>query len=745
MTLKSIVANKLEKLTSSLENSGYKCERFFASKSFLFVSCAVIFLVSIFLRSMFDIGSDTGFYLDLGRKIARGGHYYYDFFESNFPLSFYYYALQHKLAVVSGISPVILSEFFINFFALLSIFWSAKILQKAKIFDDKIAYNFLIIAFFLGFFWRIDAIKVMEFGTKTSLLLILLFPYFCYSFSRKIAFTKKDLIARGALMGLIPCLKPHYLIFILFFEAKNLYLRLRHKKNRLKILTHFLLEEDKLLMAFIGALYIFLMIKFTPEFFEFMIPMWSKLYMGYRDFEGFKDGFLQLLGYRMIWAIFPLLIFARKKITEDDVVIFLFFIAALILLLSENLGTMDQMTVFYAVATICFFKIIPDLLHSDLAPFGKNKFIIIILMLLPIFELELLPYTIFSVGGFVNLWWMLVPIYPFILWHDKNKKHHREIKKFFSPLRIVIFAVLYLAMLATAFASLKYINEFAHIVVNLGCLFVVLWFFEKRLNSFLSKSLSTLSIFVIITSFSMLTYSYVTSLLDVAKNKCCATQPNDLSRAAAYYIKTFAPQQNQAIITSSNLINHQFPLLNYFNKENPQKMALNFLVDSRKKPGILMFENNDAGWLFDNLYFLDDLNRQLRDPNTKVLLFKVRNDEIMKKFCRVSNLEFFLRDREFRKLFFQNFRFENRILVIQKSDEIVDSDKIVKSWDKKNQGDIFAFLDPSEEKITHDYEVYVRRDVGVVKKPKSCGEAEIKAPILEIAQQNKICNSSNHH
>jgi hypothetical protein len=152
MTSKSIAVNKFKKYAASFENAASGCHKIFASKSFLLISCTIIFAVSIFLRSMHDIGPDTGFYLDIAQKISRGGRYYYDFFESNFPLSFYYYALQQKLAVVSGISPIVLSEIFINILALLSISWSAKILQKTKINDDKIAYNFVIIAFFLGFF-----------------------------------------------------------------------------------------------------------------------------------------------------------------------------------------------------------------------------------------------------------------------------------------------------------------------------------------------------------------------------------------------------------------------------------------------------------------------------------------------------------------------------------------------------------------------------------------------------------------
>ena len=71
---------------------------YYSSRYFLFSVCAAIFLLSIFLRSFIDIGADTAIYIDVGRKIAKGGKYYYDFFESNFPISFYFYALQSHLS-----------------------------------------------------------------------------------------------------------------------------------------------------------------------------------------------------------------------------------------------------------------------------------------------------------------------------------------------------------------------------------------------------------------------------------------------------------------------------------------------------------------------------------------------------------------------------------------------------------------------------------------------------------------------
>jgi len=205
-----------------------KFNKIVSAQNFLVITCAIIFCLSIFLRSIIDIGPDTGVYLDLGKEVAKGHRYYYDFFESNFPLSFYIYALQYKISLGLKINPIITAEIFINFLALLSIFYSAKILQRSAIYNNRAHYNLIIISYFLGFFLRSNVIQLGEFGTKSSFLLLCLFPYISFSFERKIALTKSELIQRGILMGLIPCFKPHYLIFFHFlskhtdFGRKNL-------------------------------------------------------------------------------------------------------------------------------------------------------------------------------------------------------------------------------------------------------------------------------------------------------------------------------------------------------------------------------------------------------------------------------------------------------------------------------------------------------------------------------------------
>ncbi len=350
----------------------------FESQKFLLFSCSIIFLISIIMRSMMNISCDTAIYIDLGKKITEGKKYYYDFFEGNFPISFYIHALQYKIATTFQIHPIIFSEISSNLLALLSIFWAAKILKKTTIYDNKTHYNLLIIACFLSYFLRPNAFDEME--TKTSFLLILLFPYLSYCFELKKSLDKKNLSFKGILMGLIPCFKPHYLILIIFVEALHFF-----KDKSLK----FFFKLDKLFMALIGVLYLFLMLKLTPEFFEFIVPMWQKIYNPYRNLWTFLNGTSWFFANKMLVFSPIFLIFSKIKPTFNDKVLIIFFIAASFLLISEGLMSIDQLVIFYFALTICYLKLFCDLILSKKIDLSEHKLLVLFFLFLPLFSLAL--------------------------------------------------------------------------------------------------------------------------------------------------------------------------------------------------------------------------------------------------------------------------------------------------------------------------------------------------------------------
>jgi hypothetical protein len=664
------------------------------SSFFLIACCLFIFLLSIYFRSIVDIGADTGVYLAIGKRIANGGKYYYDFFESNFPLSFYFYALQYKISQLIKIDPIILSEIVINFLGLLSIFCSAQILKSSTIYQNKAHYNLIIIGFFCGFFLRPYALQIGEFGTKTSLLLILLYPYFSFCFERKENLNKKNLIRLGILMGLIPCLKPHYLVFILFAEI--------HKFLQKKSVSFFF-QLDKLIMYFIGAIYLLLMIKFTPEFFEFMVPMWKKTYSAF-ELKTFLENVNSHFAARISIFAFIFLIFARLQITFNDKVLSVFFAAASILMVLENIGTIDQIAIFFAITTVCFFKLVYDLFLSKKIIFLDNQFIILSLAFIPIFDLEILPASIFGLAGIVNVWWMVIAVYPFLL-AKKLPKEQRS--KFLTKSKILFFLAIYFVLIFTAALVLKFFGGWSHVLFNLTLLWIVLFFFEKKVYAKFSDKFSTLFVFVICASISCIFYCYISSFADILnrKGEINYIYPSKFSDFVAYYSKKHAPKKDDSTLMFSIWIAHKFPLINYLHQDGYQKVpATNLSADLGSFRNGAIFSTKDLDLIFALSYLLDDAKNQMKNPHVKVIFIN-KGLEIYKQKnkCLIGTLEYLFLDPEFKKIFLQNFHFENRVLITKKT-RVLNDIKFITG----NKSDIFDEIKPSNNKIYYDFDIYVR-------------------------------------
>jgi len=668
---------------------------FIGSRIFLQSACLLIFLTSIFFRSLIDIGSDTGVYLNLGKKVAEGGRYYYEFFESNFPISFYFYALEYRLAQITHINPIFMSEIVINLLALLSMFWSSQILKRTTIYENKAHYNLIIIGYFLGFFLRPRALEIAEFGTKTSLLLIALYPYISFSFTRKNQFTKKELTWRGILMGLITCIKPHYLCLMIFVE----FYRFWQKKS-----LRFFYEFDKLIMYFVGSFYLFLMIKLTPEFFEFMVPMWSKTYNAYYDYRVFIENFWRHIASRVAVFAFIFLIFSRFKFSANDKILFCFYCGASLLIIVENIGTIDQVVVFYAVTTICFAKFLFDLFSSNQFSIMENQFISAALIFLPIFDLEILPASIFGLSGFVNIWWLTILIYPFFF---TKKLTAQQRRKFFSAKKIILFLFGYLTLLTIIILTLRYLGGWAYISVNLSILFVILFFFEKKIYAKFFPKFSPFFVFVVLTSISCLLYSYITSAINLVRRDSYYTYPNKVSDFMTYYSHEYAPKKEDGIIVLSTMIAHQFPLLNYLQKINYGKFHIAAAQANQGEAGSpLIFPIRDTDFAFTRYYLFLDIIDQIKNDKVKVIFVNNTPDFLDKEHrCLISALEYYFIDAEFKKLFLQNFHLVNHVIVTKKVKPLkklrfITGEKV----------SIFDKAKPTTVKITQDYEVYVRNE-----------------------------------
>ncbi len=680
-----------------------KFDHIVSSEKFLFISCTLIFCLSIFLRSIIDIGPDTGIYLDLGRKIAEGKRYYYDFFESNFPLSFWIYALQFRLSNWSGINPIIMSEIVINSLALLSISWSAQILKKTTIYNNRAHYNLVILAYFVGFFLRSYAIQLGEFGTKSSFLLICLFPYISFSFERLEVLKRGALMQRGILMGLIPCFKPHYLVFVIFIEAQ----RFLQKRS-----LRFFVEIDKLVMLAIGSLYLFLMLKFTPEFLEFIVPMWPKVYRAYDDVTIFFSNAMHRLGAQVVVNALIFLVFSRLRFTANDKILFLIFCAASVLVVLENIGTIDQVGVVYAVYTICFLKIFYDIILSHKFSLRDNKVMIIVLAIWPLSDMTILPWVIVGISGFINVWWLIFLFYPLIFCYKLRKSDPQKFVEFrkqnLTAVKIFAFIFLYLFLLLLNVISFKYMGGWGFMVSNISSLFFVLFFFERFYAAF-SEKFSSFLVFVVTVSASCLFYTYFYHLSNLIPNKHYDIYPNKLSDQMAYYSSIYAPQKRDGILVISDVSVNKFPLLNYLGKEN---YYVGNVVSLRPQHGFLgastVFpQNKDRDTIFTLSYLFEEFKKQLQNKDVKILFFNNRPRVLTSgKICTIGFLEYYFYDPELRKIFFENFRFKNHILTFVDSEN--PTQKIMIAAQEKR--DVFDHVELSSKVIRYDVDVYVRKE-----------------------------------
>lgn len=635
-----------------LEN---KDEQILGSNLVLISLGSLIVALSLFLQSYQDIGADSGVYLEIGRKIALNGKYYYDFFESNLPLSFYFYAGQYFLANLLNINPIILSQILINLLGLISIFSSAKILQNSNLKKDKILQNFLLISFFLGFFLRPGALQINEFGTKTSLSLLLFYPYFSYLFCSNL--TNKSLFKKGILMALLPCLKPHYLILVAGLEICKFW----QIKNK-----NFFYQIDKITALVTGILYLIFMVIFTPEFFKFMVPMWSSFYPAF-SFEIFVKNSSSHLASRILPFGFLFLIFSKIKANKNDQIFISLFICASLLLISENIKTIDQIALFYAISCPAILAIIARIITTNIISFKDNLFIILALFIIPIFELSqatsLIYSLIFSFIGLVNLFWILAILHLF------KTKEKSSLAIFISFLLILIWAIYFLEIEGI-------------LVVNLSLILAALYLFEK--NS--KDKISLLSKLTIIAAIAIFSFNFDSSIYQTLKKESKYYSPSKFTNFQHYYAQKYAPKQDDNIIVISQLIAHAYPAVNYLQKSNLQKShTANFFLRKTWKSKIEK-ETND--------YLLNDFKEALKSKKTKLIfvnnILSYGADDVS---CKIGFLENYFTNQEIREIFVQNFTFKNRFLDSQK----------VKIINVKNKTEKFS------NKIIQDFEVYVRK------------------------------------
>lgn len=663
-----------------------RIDKFLSTKSFCFWSVSLIFLLSIFLRSSLDIGGDSAFYLDVVAKIAEGKKYYFDFYEPNFPLAFWLHLIPFFIAKTFGFNSWIAVEFFINLLGLATIIFSARILQKTNL--SQIHQNLIITSFALGFFLRYYGLESNDFATKTSFFLVFSYLYICFSFSRKTAFSKKEIVSRGILMALLPCLKLHYIILPLMIEIHNF----RQKKS-----FRFFMELDKLAAIFVGFGYLFLMLKFTPEFFKFIIPISSNIYPTYSEFTKFFSQIIyEILTSEIIFFGSIFLIFLRKEFLPEDKILFLVFSAASLILLAESLYSPDQISCFFGLISFVIIKIFYDFVKSSKFDFRRDKTLICCMLLLLFVACE----NIEKLKNLVVLWWVIMPVIFFFFYKklSRDKFLFRQKNIFLSgDLFFVIFIVTFPVALAI---GVKLVTKDQHLFLIFSYIsfFVFLSFYEKTYAKFYQK-FSSLLVFIQLLLLITLFANYFSSILQAYKGSGIFKSPNFLSEKIINYTKSHIVDEDSNIIVLSYWIHESSQPLFYLNQSNILvRPAAGYLYKNISYK-ISNPQNSDRGRSLAVNYFFEDLKKQISKKNTKILFIKTFED-----YCTVGFLEYYFQDQEFRRIFLGNYKFAGKIFATK------DSEMTLPVNFFSEEKDVFDSVMLSKKTPLYDFEIYLRKD-----------------------------------
>lgn len=659
----------------------------------------LVVVFSITLRSKRPIGTDTAIYLDLGKKIAEGKRYYYDFFETNFPISFYFYALEHKIAKLFAIDPIIFSEITVNVMGVLSIYCTANLLKNTNIFKNKSLYNLLILGCTWGFFIRHPAILLMEFGTKSSFFIALMYPYLAMSFVQNEALSRTKLVIRGVLMGLIPCIKPHYVIYLILIELTKIYQDLLSQKNFRQILNKKLtllaifFSLDRLIAIFFILLYVNIIIWYIPEFL-IMIKFFSSHYPLANNitFAKFILKYFSIIAMAIIGKIFT------KKNQEVSIALAT-IIAASCCFISESIFSFDQSGVFNAMILISSILIFYYYLLANKET-GKQYWLYLFIICLST-PLALMLYNTLE---FFTLLALAITIYAM---QNINKKHNSS-QNFKTNLAVKfcltsLFAIIYLLSLYQS----PYFNAGAKEAITILVIFIcIILMIKILLASNCQKNIIKLKK-ILGFCFIFIAFSYllknIFSVLFVVKHK---SQP----MANFFKINTivkFERNSKQGILANIN-IDMLFPLINY-NKFSGQSL-FHSIVSVKEVLNHLKNSNSP-------IYFEDKNSNHYKKHNAKIIkqsanldiyhilhadniadIFNRNNKFVAIEYdiyaCESVNISNYIPNPELQKKFFQEYQFYRNI----------------KEY-KSEAPDIDYFVNNITRRQIKDLDIYIRKDL----------------------------------
>lgn len=652
--VESFLLKKLKKLQNFLAKS------FSANNSATF-AIFVIFALSLFAQSNRDIGHDSATYIEVAQKMLKGGIYYQDFFELNFPLSFYLTVIPVAIAQMLGVSPIITLTIFVNFLGIIAAFLAKNILQNHNFENSKLLRNLIIISLAAAFFLRPMTMHFNEFFTKTSYFLIFFLPYFALQIvERK---SKLAEIFCGILAALIIALKPNYALLIAIIELYNL-------AEKRSIKSAFCLRNFSSLIS--------LLIYFLVIFF------WQNDYLKY--FQIISQTYLLAAFSRLETIIkqdiFPLIFFLSATsflISKNKTLqkFYLFPLAACAIVASEMIGGFDQRFLIYSLSLPALTYAIFLLIKNKYFDFHKHGIFLLIILLISQFDAK----NIFTLSLDICAFWFVFALY----FRYKNGKNFNHI---FCPNNFenwLIFCALTIATIALIFA-----NQAFYAWLFSAIIFSCFLFFQQK--NHLTSKLSIISASAVLLVISFFIAAHLSAIFNFKSFHDGAynfKSPNSISENIIKISKNLSEERSITIV--SHMIPPAYPAQIYLKKENKLPSF---------QLGILFYKIGDKPResTTGEIFLLERLKQQINDKNNDLIFIEVKNTDSVVN-CQISFLEYYLRDTDFHKIFLQNYRFLTRI------SQYEDDEKKVNFYH-----DEFAQIaQEKSNKIRGEFEVYVRK------------------------------------
>lgn len=411
-------------LLSIFNNFLKKSDELIANKIFCFWLIFLFFSLSIFLRSNLDIGYLSAY--ELSNK-------------NDLSLIHLINLISLKIAKISGFNKILVADYFINFLAIISLIFSAKILTKSNLVTTH--QNLIIIAFALGFFLQISAIEYGEFIVENSLFLIVIFPYISFLLKRKNCNFISQIFAILVCASIIFAIFTPYIVKEKFLIANFTDFFISQLFSKIILLTIFLIFlykkiscEDRILLisSFFGLLILCLEFftnrNYESCFFALITPAIIKIF-----YDLIKNNKIDFTN-KLLFALLPFLAF-----------------------LDEGLNFVRSLMLFWMIIIPVSAFLLHKELEKNFANYPSKTYKLTLLISLPpfiLFAFAALFLSFTNNNSFLVL--SILTFFFFLFYYEKTyQKFYHAFSSLFTFVQFCVFFSLISFYIFTIFKSFQ--------------------------------------------------------------------------------------------------------------------------------------------------------------------------------------------------------------------------------------------------------------------------------------------------